>query len=70
MVRLFTDIDRMIRRFWTLRTMTVVPQIYIVVCLNDERSYRAKKGVHGGEIRYQIRIQRAVERIGTLTRKL
>ena len=34
------------------------------------RSYRLQKGVYGGEIRYQLRIQRYMEWDVTLTRKL
>ena len=34
------------------------------------RSYRAMKGAYGGEIRYQVRIQRYIEWGVTLTRKL
>ena len=34
------------------------------------RSYHAKKCVYGGEIRYQLRIQRYIEWGVTLTRKL
>ena len=45
-------------------------EIYIVVCRDKKRSHRLKKGVYGGEIRYQLRIQRYIEWDVTLTRKL
>ena len=45
-------------------------EIYIVVCLKDEKKPSFEEGSYGGEIRYQMRIQRYIEWDVTLTRKL